>query len=91
MIPNIVNGVVLDDQGKIVEGAIVEIQNQEGNPIRAMRTNPLGQFQTATPLPNGYYLVLVEKEPYQFDIIKIEAGGKIIPPLKISAKKPLLD
>jgi len=86
--PNIISGLVLDDQGKILEGAIVEIQDPSGNSIRAMRTNLLGQFQTATPLPNGKYLLLVEKEPYQFDIIKIEAKGEIIPPLQIRAKKP---
>jgi len=86
-VPNLVNGVVLDEEGKTIEGAIVEIQDAQGNPLRAMRTNALGQFQTATPLPNGKYFVLVEKEPFHFDIIKIEAKGDIIPPLKIQAKK----
>lgn len=86
-IPNIVNGVVVDEEGRVIEGAIVEIQDIEGNPIRAMRTNRLGQFQTATPLPQGSYLVIVEKEPYQFDIIKIEVKGEVIAPLRIQAKK----
>ncbi len=85
--PNIINGLVMDAEGKTMEGAIVEIQDTEGNPIRAMRTNSLGQFQTATPLPNGQYLVLVEKEPFAFAIIKIQAEGKIIAPLQIQAKK----
>jgi hypothetical protein len=83
---NIVSGIVLDESGATVEGAIVEIQDIEGNPIRAMRTNSLGQFQTATPLPNGDYLVIAEKEPYQFDIIKLPVEGKIILPIKIQAK-----
>lgn len=84
--PNIVSGIVLDEEGATVEGAIVEIQDLEGNPIRAMRTNRLGQFQTATPLPNGDYLIIVEKEPYRFDIIKLKAEGEIIPPIRIQAK-----
>jgi len=87
--PNIINGLVIDEKKRILEGVIVEIQNMEGSPIRAMRTNALGQFQTATPLPNGKYLILAEKEPHHFDIIRIEAGGKIILPLKIQAKEQL--
>ena len=83
---NIVSGIVLDENGKTIEGAIVEIQDIEGNPIRAMRTNSLGQFQTATPLPKGDYLVIAEKEPYQFDIIKLPIKGEIVPPIKIQAK-----
>jgi len=90
-IPNIINGLVVDEKKRILEGVIVEIQDVENNPIRAMRTNALGQFQTATPLPNGKYFILAEKEPYHFDIIKIEAGGKIILPLKIQAKKQLIN
>jgi len=86
-IPNVVSGLVLSDEGKIVEGAIVEIQDTEGSPIRAMRTNALGQFQTATPLPNGQYLLLVEKDPLSFEAIKIIAANNIMPPLQIVAKK----
>ncbi len=84
--PNIVSGLVVDSEGDTVEGAIVEIQDAEGNPVRAMRTNGLGQFQTATPLAKGNYLVITEKEPYQFDIMKINVNGQIIAPLKIVAK-----
>ncbi len=84
--PNIVSGLVVDNDGNTIEGAIVEIQDAEGNPVRAMRTNGLGQFQTATPLPNGSYLVITEKEPYQFDIMKINVNGQIIAPLKIVAR-----
>ncbi len=87
--PNIVNGLVVDENESEIEGAIVEIQDLLGNPVRAMRTNGLGQFQTATPLPNGEYLIVVEKEPYQFDIIKLKAEGKIILPIKIKAQRQL--
>ena len=84
--PNIVSGLVVNSEGDTIEGAIVEIQDAEGNPVRAMRTNGLGQFQTATPLPNGNYLIITEKEPYQFDIMKINVNGQIIAPLKIIAR-----
>lgn len=85
--PNIIVGMVIDAQGKIVEDAIVEIQDIAGNPVRALRTNRLGQFRSATPLANGEYLILIEKEGHQFDILKVKAEGKIIPPIKIKAKQ----
>jgi hypothetical protein len=85
--PNIISGLVADENGNEIEGAIVEIQDLEGNPVRAMRTNGLGQFQTATPLAKGEYLIVVEKEPYQFDIMKLAAKGEIIAPVEIKAKR----
>lgn len=85
-IPNIVTGMVLDQKGEIIEGAILEIRNSQGMPVRALKTNKLGQFRIATPLENGVYEIEIEKEGYNFDIIKLEAKGEIIQPLEIRAK-----
>ncbi|MCX6724898.1 MAG: carboxypeptidase-like regulatory domain-containing protein [Candidatus Shapirobacteria bacterium] len=86
--PNLIVGMVLDQEGKIMEGAILEIRNTQGTPVRALRTSRLGQFMIATPLTNGLYEIETEKEGYQFDIIKIEAKGEIIKPIEIRAKSP---
>jgi hypothetical protein len=86
--PNLIVGMVLDNEGKLVEGAILEIRNTQDIPVRALRTSRLGQFMIATPLPNGAYEIETEKEGYQFDIIKIEAKGEIIQPIEIRAKSP---
>lgn len=87
-IPDIINavvGMVLDNNAKILPNAIVEIRNKDGMPIRASRTNKLGQFFIATPLPNGEYELEVEAEPFSFAIIKFEAKGEILQPFKIQA------
>jgi len=84
--PNVLVGMVIDREGKIVEGAIIEIEDEEGNTVRAIRTNKLGQFRTVSPLDNGTYRLIIEKEGHHFDIIKIELKGEIIPPLKITEK-----
>jgi len=84
--PNIVSGMVFDKNGEIVEGAILEIRNTEGVPVRALKTNKLGQFIIATPLQNGLYEIVIEKEGLNFDIIKFEAKGEMIPPFEIRAK-----
>jgi len=84
--PNIISGMVFDKNGEIIEGAILEIRNSQGMPVRALKTNKLGQFVIATPLENDTYEIEVEKEGYNFDIIKIEAKGELIPPIEIKAK-----
>jgi len=84
--PNLIVGMVLDPNDKIVEGAILEIRDTQGTPVRALKTNKVGQFLIATPLPNGQYEIEVEKEGLLFDIINLEAKGKIIQPIEIKAK-----
>ena len=85
-LPNLVVGMVLDNLGKIVEEAIVEIQDVEGNPSRVLRTNSLGQFRTSTQMSNGDYLVVTEKDGLVFDKVKLTLNGEIIQPVKIIAK-----
>lgn len=85
-LPNLVVGMVLDLNHKIVEGAIVEIQDKDGNPSRVLKTNKLGQFKTLTQLTNGKYLVVTEKENLEFDRVEISLEGKIVEPIKILAK-----
>lgn len=85
-LPNLVAGMVLDQNHKIVEGAIIEIQDKDGNPSRVLKTNKLGQFKTLTQLSNGKYLVVTEKENLEFDRVEINLEGKIVEPIKILAK-----
>jgi len=85
-LPNLVVGMVMDQSHKIVEGAIVEIQDKDGNPSRVLKTNKLGQFKTLTQLSDGKYLVLTEKDDLDFDRVEIILEGKIVQPIKILAK-----
>lgn len=85
-IPNVVVGMVTDSQGKIIEGAIIEIQDVNGNPARVLKTNQLGQFRTSTQLSNGKYLMVTEKEGFDFDRVDINLSGQIVEPIKIEAK-----
>jgi len=84
-LPNVIVGMTLDKEGKILPNAIIEIRDKHQMPVRASKTNKLGQFFIATPLPTGDYELEVEAQPLVFDIIKFKAEGKIIPPLKIQA------
>lgn len=84
--PNLLVGMVLDEAGKIIENSIIEIRNSAGIPVRALKTNRLGQFLIVTPLPNDVYEIETEKEGSSFDIIKIELVGRPVPPIEIRAK-----
>ncbi|MDZ4228876.1 MAG: carboxypeptidase-like regulatory domain-containing protein, partial [Patescibacteria group bacterium] len=83
--PNLIAGITLDKAGKIVPGAILEIRDSQGFPVRALKSNKLGQFFIATPLDDGVYELHAEHADHKFAIIKLEAKNEIIPPLKIQA------
>jgi hypothetical protein len=85
--PNVINGVVTDSQGNYVEGAIVVAHDKQGLPVRALRSNKLGQFVAATPLSNGVYTIVVEKDSMLFDKVSIELKNEIMPPILVAAKK----
>jgi len=83
---NLLVGLVKDINGGIVEGAILEIRDSTGIPVRAFKTNKLGQFQSATPLPNGIFEIETERDGYAFDIIKVELKGAVVSPIEIVSK-----
>lgn len=82
---NIISGVVKDKNGKIVDSAVVIIKDKDGDAIRALKTNQLGQFRTQTPMQNGKYTIEIIKGGMKFDIIAVEATGNVISPLSIIA------
>ncbi|MDO8503745.1 MAG: hypothetical protein Q7S60_03570 [bacterium] len=84
--PNTVVGQVLTSAGKIVEGAILEIRDSDGRPVRALKTNKVGHFLSVTPLRDGTYEIETEKEGLTFDKVTFTASSLIIQPIQIRAK-----
>ena len=84
--PNVISGIVKDNQDNYLEGVVAVIYDKEGLPARALKTNKLGQFSGATPLSNGVYTLELEKDGYSFDSLQIQLDGQIMPPLMITAK-----
>jgi len=83
--PNLIAGITLDKQNKIVPNVILEVKNNKNQPVRALKSNKLGQFFIATPLDDGIYHLAADHPDHRFAIIKLEAKGETIPPLKIQA------
>jgi hypothetical protein len=83
--PNILVGQVLDERGKIVEGAILEIRDYQGRPVRALKSARTGHFRIVTPLESGTYKILIEKEGLTFEPVEINVSGQIIQPIAIGA------
>lgn len=86
--PNMVIGIVKDPQRKALPNIIITIKDKTNMPLRALKTNKLGQFVTATPLPNGTYYLEVEDpfKRYVFDIAEITLSGRVFLPIEIIAK-----
>jgi hypothetical protein len=83
--PNILTGIVKDPRGNPLSNVLVEVKNEEGNAVRAFKTNALGQFASATPLVNGDYTIEFEdpREQNKFDSVTFKAGGQIILPIEV--------
>lgn len=86
--PNIVTGIVKDKDKNLLPGVLVTVKDKDGVPLRALKTNRLGQFAASTQLPNGTYLVEIEdpRLRYTFDRAQITLNGTIVPALEIFAK-----
>lgn len=82
--PNIITGIIKDPRGNPLGNILVEIKDTEGNPVRAFKTNGLGQFASATPLTNGVYTISFDdpKGQNKFDAIEFTAKGEVILPLE---------
>lgn len=83
--PNLITGIIKDSRGNVLPNILVEIADKEGNPVRAFKTNNLGQFASATPLSSGIYTLIFEdpEGKHKFDLVEITAAGEIISPIEI--------
>jgi len=88
--PNILVGQVMDITGKIIEGAILEIKDSGGRPVRALKTNRAGHFMIVTPLANGEYQIFTEKDGLEFDPVSVQPTGEIISPIAIKSKNQMI-
>lgn len=83
-VPNIIMGLVRDPRGKTLPNILVEVMDPNGIPVRAFKTNALGQFSSATPLANGTYKVSFEdpQKHHEFQPMDIVIDGKIFMPIE---------
>lgn len=85
-VPNVINGVVKDVNGFLLSGTIIVVKDKNDEPVRALKTNQVGQFAISTALPNGTYLMEVEKDGYEFDYIEIKLTGELLAPIEIRSR-----
>jgi hypothetical protein len=85
--PNVATGIIRDSDGSLLPNMIVTVRDKEDVPVRALKTNRLGQFAASTPLANGVYFIEVEdpKKTYEFNRIEISLTNQVLPPLEITA------
>ncbi|MCL4386846.1 PrgI family protein [Patescibacteria group bacterium] len=83
--PNVIAGIIKDPRNNPLPNVLVEVKDSEGNPVRAFKTNALGQFASATPLTNGTYTIEFDdpKGQSKFDAIEFSASGEVILPIEV--------
>jgi hypothetical protein len=87
--PNVISGLVKNSNGKVLENVLMLVKNEKGDPVRAIKTNAIGQFVLSTPLANGLYTIEINSANIQgqsFDIISVELKGKPVAPVEIIGK-----
>lgn len=87
--PNTLAGVIRNIQARGLKNVTMLVKNAKGDPIRALKTNELGEFSLTNPLPNGSYKVEVDVNNVTgltFDIINFDAKGEIIPAMEFVGK-----
>lgn len=87
IVVNTIVGQVMDMDRKIIEGAILEIKDSNGRPVRALKSNRAGHFIIVTPLSNGKYEVIIEKDGFKFEPVSFDAKGEMIPAIAIKGTK----
>lgn len=83
--PNVVSGLVADSSGSPIAGVIIIIRDANGIPVRALKTNKLGQFLSVTPLSSGTYHLEIEGEENNFEPISLILTDKVMEPMMIEA------
>lgn len=86
--PNVLVGMVHDPEEHIIPGAIIEILDENGNTVRAMKTNTLGQFYISSPLRDGTYHLETESSNYKFPVYELHVSGETLDPVDIKALAP---
>jgi hypothetical protein len=80
-------GIIRDPRGKTLPNILVEVVDQNNIPVRAFKTNALGQFASATPLADGIYKVYFDdpQKQHEFETIEIQLNNEIFNPLEITS------
>lgn len=85
--PNVLSGLVTDEKGSPIESAVLVVRDESGIPVRALKTNKLGQFLSATPLSIGTYTIEAESDIASFKHLSINLTGQILPPIGIKGER----
>lgn len=86
--PNVITGIIKDNTNNFLPAILVTVTNRENIPMRALKTNKLGQFAASTPLPNDTYIIEAEdpRGRFTFDRVQITLNGAVVPAIEIVAK-----
>lgn len=72
----ILNGQTVDETGKMIPSVVVIVKNRNQEPIRAMKSNSLGIFDSTTPLKiDEVYTIDGIKDNFSFDTVTLKTSS----------------
>jgi len=85
---NVITGIIKDHDGNLLPGVLITVRDKDDIPVRALKTNKLGQFAASTPLPNNTYTVDIEdpRQLHFFDRIRVTLTGTVMSPVEVTSK-----
>lgn len=83
--PNQVSIVVVDSKGNLLTDVVGIMKDSSGTPIRASKSNKLGQMLFSSSVSNGKYRITISKKGHIFPKITVVLDGNILSSFEIRA------
>lgn len=81
--PDIISGILLKNESEVIPDAVIIIKDSAQKPVRAIKTNKLGQFFIRTPLQPGDYNLEITYPNLVFNPVYIKLNGEVKEPILI--------
>ena len=81
--PDIISGILLKNESEVIPDAVIIIKDSAQKPVRAIKTNKLGQFFIRTPLQPGDYNLEITYPNLVFNPIYIKLNGEVREPILV--------
>jgi len=83
--PNQVSMVIVDSNGNLLTDVVGIMKDSAGTPIRASKSNKLGQMLFSSSVSNGRYKIALSKKGYIFPRVTVVLDGNILNSFEIRA------
>lgn len=85
-LPQVINGIVQNQDLRRVPQAVIEVKNQEGDLVSTAVSNAVGEFKISVP-ESGTYSVSAVQETYRSEYVVLTLGEEPVSPVTLTLSK----